>query len=195
MSAKGPTRAAVPRDLLIYLSWTGQTLTSSSTKFSTVFLATAKSRILELLAFDEYCRFDTSALFRHIKRASLYMPKESRSIKTAIFIESLQFQRPRGRVNCQTRARAPRARHAGRKFTKIYGNPRVDAARAPCIDFTAAKNTVHESRNAAKNLRSACEKRSPRGRNAFENETIWASSRARDAFTDLLYHCKINLEI
>jgi len=48
----------------------------------TVFLAAAKSRTLELLAFDEYCRFDTSA-FR-----SLYTEKESRSIKTAIFIES-----------------------------------------------------------------------------------------------------------
>ena len=46
------------------------------------------SRTLELLAFDEYCRFDTSAFFRRIKRASLYTPKESRSIKTAIFIES-----------------------------------------------------------------------------------------------------------
>ena len=28
---------------------------------STVFLVAAKSRMLELLAFDEYCRFDTSA--------------------------------------------------------------------------------------------------------------------------------------
>ena len=100
------------------------------------------SRTLEHLAFDEYCRFDTSAFFLNIKRASLYMPKESRSIKTAIFIESLQFQRPRGRVNCQTRARAPRARHAGRKFTKIYGNPRTRASRAPCTDFFVTKNTV-----------------------------------------------------
>ena len=33
------------------------------------------SRTLELLAVDEYCRFDTSAFFRHIKRGSLYMPK------------------------------------------------------------------------------------------------------------------------
>ena len=39
------------------------------------------SRTLELLAFDDYCRFDTSAFFLHIKRASLYMQKESRSIK------------------------------------------------------------------------------------------------------------------
>jgi len=38
---------------------------------------------LELLAFDEYCRFDTSAFFLNIKRASLYIEKESRSIKTA----------------------------------------------------------------------------------------------------------------
>jgi hypothetical protein len=46
-----------------------------------------KSRTLEPLAFDEYCRFVTSA-FWGIKQASLYSPKESRSIKTAIFTES-----------------------------------------------------------------------------------------------------------
>ncbi len=40
------------------------------------------------------------------------------------------------------RARAPRARDAWRKFTEIYGNPRGVAAREPCIDFAAAKNTV-----------------------------------------------------
>ena len=33
------------------------------TKISTVFLAATKSRTLEPLAFDEYCRFDTSAFF------------------------------------------------------------------------------------------------------------------------------------
>jgi hypothetical protein len=37
---------------------------------------------------------------------------------------------------------APRARDAWIKFTKIYENPRVAAARAPCVDFAAAKNTV-----------------------------------------------------
>ena len=47
-----------------------------------------KSRMLEPLAFDEYCSFDTSVFFRRIKQSSLYSPKESRSIKTAIFIES-----------------------------------------------------------------------------------------------------------
>ena len=41
----------------------------------TVFLATGESWILELLAFDEYCRFDTSAFFMHIKRTSLYTHK------------------------------------------------------------------------------------------------------------------------
>jgi hypothetical protein len=40
------------------------------------------------LAFDEYCRRDTSTLFYGMKRGSLYTVKESRSIKTAIFIES-----------------------------------------------------------------------------------------------------------
>ena len=34
------------------------------------------SRTFELLAFDEYYRFDTSAFFGYIKRASLYLPKE-----------------------------------------------------------------------------------------------------------------------
>jgi hypothetical protein len=53
----------------------------------TVFLAAAKSRTLYLLAVDEYCRFDTSAFFWRINRASF----------------------------------VPRARHAGRKFTEIYG--------------------------------------------------------------------------
>jgi hypothetical protein len=28
------------------------------------------------------------------------------------------------------------------KFTEIYGNPRGGAAREPCVDFVAAKNTV-----------------------------------------------------
>jgi hypothetical protein len=51
-------------------------------------LGAAQEWTLEPLAFDEYCRFDTSAFFWGIKRASLYSPKESRSIKTAIFIES-----------------------------------------------------------------------------------------------------------
>jgi hypothetical protein len=54
----------------------------------TVFLAAAKSRTLKPLAFDEYCRFDTSAFFWGIERGSLYSPKESRSTKTAIFTES-----------------------------------------------------------------------------------------------------------
>ena len=47
-----------------------------------------KTRTLKLLAFDEYCRFDTSAFFMRIKRASLYTHKESRIVKTAVFIES-----------------------------------------------------------------------------------------------------------
>ena len=47
----------------------------------TVPMTKKKSRMLEPLAFDEYCRFDTSAFFMRIKRASLYTHKESRSIK------------------------------------------------------------------------------------------------------------------
>jgi hypothetical protein len=99
----------------------------------TVFLVARKSRVLELLAFDEYCRFDNPALFYKINQASRYLLQESRSIKKAIFVESEQFQSPRGRVNCQTRARAPPGRHAWRKFTEIYGNPRAVAARTLCM--------------------------------------------------------------
>jgi hypothetical protein len=108
----------------------------------TVHFAARKSRTLEPLAFDEYCRFNTSAFFWEIKRGSLYFPKESRSIKTAILIGSLRFQRQRGRVNCQTRAGAPRARDAWRKFTEIYGNPRGGAARELCGDFLPVIGTV-----------------------------------------------------
>jgi hypothetical protein len=36
----------------------------------------------------------------------------------------------------------PRAGEAWRKFMEIYGNLRTRAARALCIDFLAAKNTV-----------------------------------------------------
>ena len=64
---------------------------------STVFLAARKSRTLEPLAFDKKSTFDFFAFFMRTKRASLYTHKESRSIKTALFIESKRFQRPRGR--------------------------------------------------------------------------------------------------
>jgi hypothetical protein len=47
-----------------------------------------KLQTLKLLAFDEYCRFDTSALFSGIQRALIYTLKESNSIKTARSIES-----------------------------------------------------------------------------------------------------------
>jgi hypothetical protein len=53
-----------------------------------VFLAVRKSWTLEPLAFDEYCRFDTSAFSSRIKRGALYLTEESRSIKTAVLIES-----------------------------------------------------------------------------------------------------------
>jgi hypothetical protein len=45
-------------------------------------------RTLELLAFSEYYRFDTSAFFMRVFRALLYTQKESRSIKSGLFIES-----------------------------------------------------------------------------------------------------------
>jgi hypothetical protein len=72
----------------MYGFWHHAYITVALKNVATVLLAAAKSRTLELLAFYEYCRFDTSAFFWYIKRGSLYIPKESRSIKTAIFIES-----------------------------------------------------------------------------------------------------------
>jgi hypothetical protein len=71
---------------------------------------------------------------------SLYIAFASRSIKTVLFIQSYRFQRPRGRVNCKTRAGAPRARDAWRKFTEIYGIPR--AARELCSDLLLVIGTV-----------------------------------------------------
>ena len=64
------------------------------------------------------------------------------SIKSGLFIESSEFERPRGRVNCQTHVGAPRARDAWTKFTGIYENPRATTARTLCTDFLAAKYTV-----------------------------------------------------
>ena len=47
-----------------------------------------------------------------------------------------------GEGNCQTRARALRARNAWRKFTEIYGNPHARAMRAPCSYFVPPRGTV-----------------------------------------------------
>jgi hypothetical protein len=56
--------------------------------YITVFLAAEKSGTLKLLAFDEYCRFDTTSCASAITRGSLYRTCARRSIKTAVFIES-----------------------------------------------------------------------------------------------------------
>jgi hypothetical protein len=84
-----------------------------------------KSRTLELLAFDEYCRFDTSASFWGIKRGSLYSPKESRSINIhrKLYIRVPTSERE-GKLS-NPRARAARARC----MEKIYGNLRKTARR------------------------------------------------------------------
>ena len=95
-------------------------------EYSTVFLALGKSRMLEVLAFDGYCRFDTSAFFYPIKRASLCPLKESRSIKTVIFIEIHDFQRPKKDNLSNPPARAERAPC----MEKIYGNHRYGNPRA-----------------------------------------------------------------
>jgi hypothetical protein len=63
---------------------------------------------LELLAFDEKSTFDFFALFARIKRGA---------------------QRPRGRVNCQNPARAPRGRDAWRNLRK-FTETRARALRA-----------------------------------------------------------------
>ena len=75
---------------------------------------------MELLGFEEKSTFDFFSFILEYKAR----------------------QRPRGRVNCQTRARAPRARDAWRKFMEIYGNPRGGPARVSCIDFLPVIGTV-----------------------------------------------------
>ena len=65
-----------------------------------------KSRTLELLAFDEYCGFDTSAFFLRIKRGSLQTVKPARARPArAMYGEIL-------RKFTETRARALRAHYA-----------------------------------------------------------------------------------
>jgi len=73
-----------------------------------------KSWTLELLSFDEYCRFDTSACASAIKRGSLYRTCASRNIKTAIFIVHRKLRVPtserEGKLS-NTYVRAARAMH------------------------------------------------------------------------------------
>ena len=85
------------------------------------------------------------------------------------------FQRPRARVNCQTPTRAPRARDAWRKFTKIYGNPRASDARALCIDFAVARNTVHDCiawTMVNYGEKVACSKAFDRGQDRMRSPTV-----------------------
>jgi len=65
-----------------------------------------KSRMLELLAFDEYCGFDTSAFFLRIKRGSLQTVKPACARPArAMYGEIL-------RKFTKTRARALRANYS-----------------------------------------------------------------------------------
>ena len=70
----------------------------------------SRMRDSEELSEWHYCTYDRQKI---MDVASLYTHRESRSIKTAIFIESEEFQRPRGRVffeNLRKPARDRRAR-------------------------------------------------------------------------------------
>jgi hypothetical protein len=62
--------------------------------------------------------------------------------KLPVYRTSLQTVKPAARL-----MGAPRARDAWIKFMEIYGNPRAGAARALCVYFYAAKNTVLEYRS------------------------------------------------
>jgi hypothetical protein len=81
--------------------------------------------MLEPLAFDEYCRFDTSAFYQNgnIHR-KLKVPTSEREGK---------LSNPRGH---------PARERCMIFFPKIYEIPRTHAARELCVDFAAAKNTV-----------------------------------------------------
>ena len=76
-------------------------------------------------------------------KASLALsPKRKQKYQNGNTHRKLKVPTSEREGNCQTRARAPPARDAWRKFTEIYGIPRAAAARALCIDFLAAKYTI-----------------------------------------------------
>ena len=76
----------------------------------TVPMTGRKSRTLELLAFDEYCRFDTSAFFLHIKRGSEREGKLSNQRLRAVRARYMYMEKIYG--NLRKPARAGRARHS-----------------------------------------------------------------------------------
>jgi len=112
MSAKGPTRAAVPRDFLIYLSWTGQALTSSSTKFSTVFFGHGKITDIGTVSFRWILPF-WYFCFISAYKASL-----------ALYAERKQKYQ---NGNIHRKLTVPTSEREGK-----LSNPRARAARAPC---------------------------------------------------------------
>jgi hypothetical protein len=69
-------------------------------------------------------------------KASLALPGyiafASRSIKTGLFFESLEFERPRGRVNCQTREGAPRTRVMHGENLRKFTETRARLSRTCC---------------------------------------------------------------
>jgi hypothetical protein len=108
-----------------------------------------KSRTLEPLAFDEYCRFDTPASVDVLEdKASLALsPLEKKADRyqngnihrKLTILTSEREGKPGAKLS---NPRAPPARDAWRKFTEIYGNPRANAAHTLCIYFLPIIGTV-----------------------------------------------------
>jgi hypothetical protein len=106
----------------------------------TVYLITKNLRTLEFLAFLikpflYFClrkwNMATLALF-HLRKQKYQKWIIHRKLRVPMSEREGKLSNPRAR----------RARDAWRKFTEIYGNPRVGAAHTLCIDLLAAAYTV-----------------------------------------------------
>jgi hypothetical protein len=53
--------------------------------------------MLEFLAFDEYCRFDTSALLSSLQRASIYTLKEKAEVSKRQYLSKAKSSNVRER--------------------------------------------------------------------------------------------------
>jgi hypothetical protein len=116
---------------------------------NSVLLVTRKSRTLELLAFDEYRRFDNPAFYYVLvnKMGLVLFTNRHRQQKYQNGNIHLKLKVTTSRR--QGKLSNPRARAACppclEKIREIYGNQRADTARALCINFAVANSTVVQS--------------------------------------------------
>jgi hypothetical protein len=80
---------------------------------------------LQLLAFDEYCRFDTSALFGNIKREPRFIFQNKAEVSKVDYSSKANSWNVREGGGKLSNPRALHEADAWRKITEIYGNPRA----------------------------------------------------------------------